>query len=87
MRKRQQIQKQATNITNTRTMSQKSKDLQQSIQKDTNQSHRCVSAVKFGGKYQETGRNQPKPTFERIDMKDGESNPQKNGRIFKECTQ
>ena len=29
MRKRQQIKKQATNITNTRTMRQKSKDLQQ----------------------------------------------------------
>ena len=31
MRKRQQIQKQATNITNTRIMRQKSKDPQQSI--------------------------------------------------------
>ena len=83
MRKRQQIQKQATNITNTRIMRQKSKDPQQSIQKDTNQSHRCVSAVKFGGKYQETARNQQKPTFERIDMKNGESNPQKKQTDFK----
>ena len=60
MRKRQQIQKQATNITNTRTMRQKSKDLEKSKYLER---HKSIPPLCQGCEiWREISRNRKKST-------------------------